>query len=301
MTPDWLEVRDERFRPLVLGNAPPEVLGEGFRWLEGPTWFADQEALYVSDLPDDRILRWSEGAGVSVFRQPSGFANGSCRDAAGRLVVCSHQARRVERTELDGSRTVLADSFDGARLNSPNDVVCKADGTIWFTDPIYGISTDYEGGKGVSEQPARVYRLDPDGSLHAVADDFVGPNGLAFSPDESLLYISETGEQFAPDSPRFIRRFTVKPDNTLAGGERFHTVEPGDADGFKLDVEGNLWSSAGDGVHCIAPDGLLLGKIRLPAVVSNLVFGGRERSRLFVCASQTLYAVYTNTRGCVRP
>ena len=301
MTPDWLDIRDDRFRPLVLANAPPEVLGAGFRWLEGPIWFADQEALLVSDLPDDRIMRWTEGAGVSVFRTPAGFANGACRDLAGRLVNGSHQHRHVERTELDGSRTVLAAAYQGRRLNAPNDVVCKSDGSIWFTDPIYGISTDYEGGKGVSEQPARVYRLDPDGTLHAVAEDVVEPNGLAFSPDESLLYISETGDAFAAHPDRFIRRFAVGTDNTLSGGARFHAVQPGYADGFKVDVDGNVWSSAGDGVHCIAPDGVLIGKILLPATVSNLVFGGRARSRLFVCASQTLYAIYTNTRGCVRP
>ena len=195
---------------------------------------------------------------------------------------------------------MLADRFGGHRLNSPNDIVCKSDGSLWFTDPVYGLGTDYEGGKGVSEQPARVYRLDLDGTLEAVADDLVGPNGLAFSPDEAWLYVSDTGEQFAP-SPRCIRRYAVSPDNRLTDGADFHTVEPGYADGMRVDVEGNLWSSAGDGVQCIAPDGVLLGAIRLPAVVSNLAFGGRARSRLFVCASQTLYAIYTNTRGCLRP
>ena len=299
---DAFEIVDVRFRAMVLPNAALLTLGEGFGWLEGPVWFADQDCLLVSDLPNDRILRWSEQGGVSVFREPAGFANGHARDGQGRLIGCSHRHRHVERTELDGTITVLASHHDGKRLNAPNDIVCKSDGTIWFSDPIYGISTDYEGGKQTPELPPRVYRLDPrDGSLTVVADDFAGPNGLAFSPDERWLYIAETGEQFADNTPRHIRRFAVGEDGTLSGGDIFHTVSPGYADGFRVDEDGHIWSGAADGVHCIDPGGALLGKILTPATVSNLAFGGRNRSRLFLCASHTLQAIYVNVRGAARP
>ena len=300
---DGFDIHDPLFRHLVLPNAPLVKLGEGFAWLEGPVWFADQNCLLVSDLPDDRILRWSEGAGISVFRQPSGFANGHTRDQQGRLLGCSHRNRCITRTELDGSVTVLADRYQGKRLNSPNDIVCRSDGTIWFSDPHYGINTDYEGGKQTPELPPTLYRLDPrDGSLQVAAGDFEGPNGLCFSPDETLLYVSESGLQFAPDPVRHIRVFDVLDDGArLSSGRVFHTIAPGFADGFRCDEGGRIWSSAADGVHCIAPDGTLLGRIKVPFTVSNLTFGGRNRARLFICASHTLYAIYTNTRGAKRP
>lgn len=296
------EILDERFRSMVLPNASLETLGEGYRWLEGPVWFADHDCLYVSDLPNDRILRWSENGGVSVFQCPSDFANGHARDHRGRLIGCSHRKRCVTRTELDGTVTVLASHYEGKRLNSPNDIVCKSDGSIWFSDPPYGISTDYEGGKQVAELPPTLYRLDPvTGELSVAANDFEGPNGLAFSPDERLLYVAETGRQFDPEPRQYIRRFQVSEDGKLSGGEEFHKIQPGFADGFRIDEQGNIWSSAANGVHCISPEGELLGKILTPALVSNLVFGGRNRSRLFLCASQKLMAIYTNVRGCVRP
>lgn len=299
--PDY-ETYDERFRSMVLPNAQLETLGEGYGWLEGPVWFADRNCLYVSDIPNDRILRWSEHGGVSVFRHPSGFANGHARDREGRLIGCSHHDRCITRTELDGTLTVLARRYRGKRLNSPNDIVCKSDGTIWFSDPLYGINTDYEGGKQTSELPPAVYRLDPaTGDLTVVAGDFEGPNGLAFSPDERFLYVAESGHQFGKEPRRYIRRFGVHEDGRLSGGECFYKVSPGFADGFRVDVDGNIWSSAADGVHCISPEGELLGKIRTPALVSNLAFGGRNRSRLFLCASHRLMAIYTNVRGCVRP
>src|SRR6185437_1945553 len=283
------EIRDDRFRAMVLPNASLETLGEGYRWLEGPVWFADHDCLYVSDLPNDRILRWSENGGVSVFQCPSDFANGHARDHRGRLIGCSHRKRCVTRTELDGTVTVLASHYEGKRLNSPNDIVCKSDGSIWFSDPPYGISTDYEGGKQVAELPPTLYRLDPvTGELSVAANDFEGPNGLAFSPDERLLYVAETGRQFDPEPRQYIRRFQVGEDGRLSGGERFHKVKPGFADGFRIDEQGNLWSSAGDGVHCISPAGELLGKILTPVTIANLAFGGRNRSRLFLCASQEL-------------
>jgi gluconolactonase len=294
-------IEDERFRPYAQANAPLVKLAEGFAWLEGPVWFADHDCLLFSDLPNDRIMRWSERGGVSVFREPAGFENGHTRDRQGRLLGCSHRHRCITRTELDGTVTVLAGSYDGKRLNSPNDVVCRSDGSIWFTDPHYGINTDYEGGKQAAELPARLYRLDPDGALHVVADDFVGPNGLSFSPDERLLYVSETGLQYAPDPVRCIRVFDVSADGWLSGGGVFHTVSPGYADGFRCDEDGNVWTGAGDGVHCIAPDGRRIGRIPVPFTVSNLVFGGRNRARLFLCASHTLLAIYTNTRGAACP
>lgn len=299
--PDF-EIHDDRFRSLVLPNAPLETLAAGFRWLEGPVWFADHDCLYFSDVPNDCILRWSEDGGVSMFRRPSGFANGHARDRQGRLIGCSHRDRCITRTELDGTVTVLASRYRGKRLNSPNDIVCRSDGTIWFSDPLYGISTDYEGGKQSSELPPALYRLDPaTGDLTIGADDFEGPNGLAFSPDERFLYVAETGRQFDREPRRCIRRFSVHEDGRLSGGECFHEVTPGFADGLRADEQGNVWSSAADGVHCIGPEGKLLGKILTPSRVSNLAFGGRNRSRLFLCASQHLLAIYTNARGCARP
>lgn len=297
-----IEICHDAFRSLVLPNAPTEILGAGFRWLEGPVWFADHECLYVSDVPNDSVLRWTPDGSVSVFRRPSGFANGHTRDRQGRLISCSHQGRCITRVELDGTLTVLASHYRGKRLNSPNDIVCKSDGSIWFSDPPYGINTDYEGGKQSSELPASLYRLDgATGTLTVAADDFDGPNGLAFSPDESLLYVAETGRQFDPEARQYIRRFNVDADGRLSGGDRFYKVDPGFADGFRLDEQGNIWSSAGDGVHCISPEGEMLGKILTGCVVSNVAFGGRNRSRLFICASQQLLAIYTNARGCVRP
>ncbi|MGH8125848.1 MAG: SMP-30/gluconolactonase/LRE family protein, partial [Rhodanobacteraceae bacterium] len=199
------EIIDPRFRSMVLPNAPLEKLAEGFRWLEGPVWFADLQCLLFSDIPNDRIMRWTQSGGASVFRQPSRFANGHTRDREGRLVGCLHAGRAVVRTEHDGGITTLADRYRDKRLNSPNDVVVKSDGSIWFSDPPYGIQTDYEGGKRASELPANLYRLDPrDGSLEVVAGDIAGPNGLCFSPDESRLYVTDTGVQFDPDSERCI-------------------------------------------------------------------------------------------------
>jgi gluconolactonase len=295
------EILDERFRALVLPNASLELLADGFRWLEGPIWFADHECLLFSDVPNDRVLRWTP-AGTSVFKQPAGFANGHTRDLQGRLISCLHQRRSLVRTELGGSETVLADRYQGKRLNSPNDVVCASDGSIWFTDPHYGINTDFEGGKQQAELPATVYRLSTRGELTVLADDFAGPNGLAFSPDENLLYIADSGAQFSAAPNQQVRVFEVDLNaGEVRHGRTFCRVSPGFVDGFRLDQDGNLWASAGDGVHCFAPDGTLLGRIKVPCVVSNLAFGGRHHSRLFICASQSLFAIYTNQRGCHLP
>lgn len=297
---DWIEQYDPRFKPCVLPNAPLLTLGEGYAWLEGPVWFADANQLLVSDLPNNRVLRWTDDGGVSVFRQPSNFANGHTRDRQGRLIGCSHHGRCITRTEVDGSVTVLADRFDGKRLNGPNDVVVARDGAIWFSDPHYGGNTDYEGGKHQPELPPYLYRLDPDGTLAVVADDFTGPNGLCFSPGERLLYVAESGWQFAENPTRHIRLFDVA-GGTLRNGRVFHEVSPGFADGIRCDEDGRVWSSATDGVHCIEPDGTLIGKILTGTTVSNLTFGGRNRSRLFICASHRLMAVHTNVRGAQVP
>jgi gluconolactonase len=296
------DIREPLFARYVLENAPLEVLAGDFAWLEGLVWMADAGCLLFQDLPRDRTLRWIEDAGVSVYRQPSGFANGQTRDRQGRLIACSHRERCLFRTELDGQVTRLVDSHDGRRLNAPNDVVVKSDGTIWFTDPVYGIQNDYEGGRQQSEQPPALYRFDPgSGEIRIAAGDFDGPNGLAFSPDERRLYVSETGDQSSDNPRQYIRVFEVDDDGTLRGGEVFHKIAPGYADGMKVDEDGNVWSSAADGLHCLSPEGRLLGKILVPHRVSNLAFGGRAKSRLFIAGSHTLYAIYLNRRGAGWP
>jgi gluconolactonase len=239
---------------------------------------------------------------VSVYRQPSGYANGQARDLQGRLITCSHLERCLFRTELDGSVTRLVDKHNGKRLNAPNDVTVKSDGTIWFTDPLYGIRNDYEGTRQVSEQPPALYCFDPQsGDIRVAAGDFDGPNGVVFSPDEKQLYVSETGDQTKDNPKQYIRMFEVDSEGNLRGGSIFHKIEPGYADGLTMDEEGHLWSSAADGVHCIDPNGKLLGKILVPYRVSNLEFGGLHKNRLFIGGSHTLYAIFLNRRGAGFP
>lgn len=302
---DSIDVIDPRFRRFIMGNAPLEQIATGLRWAEGPVWIGDAGCLLFSDIPNNRIMRWIDGAGLSVYRQPSNYANGNTRDRQGRLITCEHGERRVTRTEHDGRITVLADRYQGKRLNSPNDVAVKSDGSIWFTDPYYGIAVDYEGYKAEQEQPCHVYRLDPkSGALDAVIDDFVCPNGLCFSPDERRLYVAETNLLFEPDAERHIRVFDVADDGrTLSGGDVFHRVDAGCADGFRADEDGNIWTSAGDGVHALSPEGDLLGKIRVPEVVANVTFGGRPgaRNRLFICATTSIYSIFLNCRGAQIP
>jgi gluconolactonase len=298
------ESLDDRFRRYSLPNATLEKLHTGMRWAEGPVYFADQRCLIFSDIPSNRLLRWDEESGnITIFRAPSNFSNGNTRDRQGRLVTCEHRERRVTRTELSGEITVIADRYQDRRLNSPNDVVVKSDGSIWFTDPTYGISAEYEGGKVESEiGSCNVYRIDPvDGTVSLVADDFSRPNGLAFSPDESILYIADSGFWPDPNGPHHIRAFTVTDDGRLPSSRIFADVTPGIPDGFRIDTDGNVWTSAGDGVHCFAPDGLLLGKIRVPENVANLCFGGPARNRLFICGHSSLYSVYVNARGVQVP
>ena len=293
-------ILDERFRPLVKVTARVEKLYEGCRWAEGPAYFPAQRSLVWSDIPNDRMLRFDEATGATgVFRAPAGYSNGNTVDREGRLVSCEHGNRRVTRTEHDGSITVIADRFEGKRFNSPNDVVVRSDGSIWFTDPAYGIDSDYEGHKAESEIGAcHVYRVDPrSGAIRIVADDFVRPNGLAFSPDERLLYIADTGVSHMKDGPKHIRVFRVADDGKLSGGEVFADCTNAVFDGFRLDTEGRIWSSAGDGVHCLEPDGTLIGKVLVPERVANVVFGGPKRNRLFICATTALYAVLVAVNG----
>ncbi|WP_366555296.1 SMP-30/gluconolactonase/LRE family protein [Aquibaculum sediminis] len=297
------EVHDPRFRYLVLPNARLEELYRGCRWAEGPVWFSDANQLLFSDIPNQRLLRWEPEGGVSVFRQPSNFTNGNTRDRQGRLVSCEHGTRRVTRTEIDGSVTVLADCHDGKRLNSPNDVVVRSDGSIWFTDPTYGILSDYEGYKADPEQTSNnVYRIDPDsGACRVVCDDFGQPNGLAFSPDERILYVADSAASHDEQAPRHIRAFDVNEAGTLSNGRAFAEIDAGIPDGFRLDTQGNLWSSARDGIHCFAPDGTLLGKILVPQLVANLTFGGPRRNRLFITATESLYSVFVAATGAQAP
>jgi gluconolactonase len=295
----FYEVVDPRFASYVMFNAPLKKLATGFDWAEGPVWFGDAGCLLFSDIPNNRILRWTPADGITTYRARSNYTNGHTRDREGRLVSCEHGGRRVTRTEHDGSITVIADSFQGKPLNSPNDVVVKSDGSIWFTDPHYGIGTNYEGFKAEQELPCHVYRVDPQGGITAVATDFNCPNGLAFSPDESRLYIADTGRMFHAD-PQHIRAFFVAGDR-LTGGGVFHVIDPGCADGMRVDTDGNLWSSAGDGVHCISPEGELMGKILVPEIVSNLCFGGRAKHQLFITATTGLYSVILNRQGVQRP
>ena len=292
---------DPVFDSYVLGNAPVKQLATGFDWAEGPVWFGDAGCLLFSDIPNNRIHRWTPDVGITTFRAPSNYSNGHTRDREGRLISCEHGTRRVTRTEYDGSITVLADQFDGKPLNSPNDVVVKSDGSIWFTDPHYGIKTNYEGFAAEQELPCNLYRLDlKSGQLDAKVTDANCPNGLAFSPDESQLYVADTGRLHS-DDPQHIRRFSVSENGQLSGGDVFHVIEPGCSDGLRIDSDGNVWSSAGDGVHCIAPDGRLLGKIRVPELVSNLCFGGRAKHEMYITATTSLYRVSLNRTGIQRP
>ena len=294
----FYETVDPAFGAYVLFNAPLKRIATGFDWAEGPVWVGDAQCLLFSDIPNNRILRWTP-EGLTTFRQPSNYANGHTRDRQGRLLSCEHGTRRVTRTEWDGRITVIADSYRGKPLNSPNDIIVGSDDTIWFTDPHYGIATDYEGFRAEQELPCTVYRVDPDGTIEAVITDMACPNGLAFSPDERTLYVADTGRIHQAD-PQHILAFDMvsgRPKN----GRLFHRIEPGCADGIRVDSDGNLWSSAGDGVHCLAPDGHLMGKILVPEIVSNLCFGGRAKHQLFITATTSVYAVILNRKGMQWP
>ena len=304
-----VEVVDPRFAKYKIGNAAVERLYTGTRWSEGPVWFGDGRYLLWSDIPNNRMLRWLEDTGeVSVFRNPSNYVNGNHRDRQGRLITCEHDTRRVTRTEYDGAITVLMDSFRGKKLNAPNDLAVHSDGAIWFTDPGYGIMTNYEGHKAAFELPANVYRLDAKtGEATVVADDMDRPNGICFSPDEKKLYIVDTGIPRHPGDPHPIRVYDVADGVRLKNGRLFVDMSPGSSDGIRCDVDGNVWSAAGwagedyNGVHVFAPDGTLIGRIHLPETCANLCFGSAKKNRLLMAASQSLYSVYVNVEGAQMP
>ncbi|GJH29406.1 SMP-30/gluconolactonase/LRE family protein [Caballeronia novacaledonica] len=299
---DFLEL-DERFNRCVRRSEKVQQLFTGCRWAEGPVYVPAGRYLLWSDIPNDRVLRWDETDGtVSVFLSPSNFANGHSLDREGRVVRCEHGSRSVTRTEHDGSVTTLGSHYQGKRLNSPNDVIVKSDGSIWFTDPAYGIDDDFEGHAAPSEIGAcHVYRIDAHtGACTIVADNFVRPNGLAFSPDEKLLYIVDSGVTHVKNGARHFRVFEVH-GRELRGGEVFATCTDGMFDGFRLDDAGRLWAGAADGVHCYHPDGTLLGKILTPEPVANVAFGGPQNNQLFICATTSLYAVRLPVTGARRP
>jgi gluconolactonase len=293
-----VRVIDPRFEQYRLGNAAVERIATGCRWAEGPVWFGDHRCLLWSDIPNNRIMRWDESTGaVTTFRSPSNYSNGHTRDRQGRLVSCEHLTRRLTRTEHDGSITVLLDQFEGRPLNAPNDVVVASDGSAWFTDPGYGIMSNYEGREAALELPTAVYRLDPDDRVakHVVLD-LDRPNGLCFSPDESLLYVVDSGS-----TPKSIFVYDIG-EGTVSSGRLFAELSPGGADGIRCDTDGNIWAGASggdgyDGVHIFASDGTWIGQIVLPEICANLCFGGAARNRLFMTASQSVYALYVNATG----
>ena len=296
-----IKILDPRFSPLVLGNAAIETIATGCRFNEGPVWFGDLRCLVWSDIPNDRMMKWEEETGaVSLFRRPSHYANGNTRDRQGRLVTCEMDAQRLTRTELDGTVTVLADTFDGKRLTGPNDVVVKSDGSIWFSDNGAGIRGNYLGHKATPELAYRVYRIDgATGEVTIAVGDMRRPNGLAFSPDETRLYVVDT----PGPGQRTIQVYDVVDNGTKPINRReFCAAEPGGSDGIRVDVEGNLWCAWGggeaeDGVAVFAPDGTMIGRIMLPERCANICFGGIKRNRLFMAASQSIYSLYVEAQG----
>jgi gluconolactonase len=298
--------------PAFAGTMAVERVATGFRWAEGPVYFAAGRYVLFSDIPNNRIMRFSEDDGhLSVYRQPSMNSNGNTIDREGRLITCEHSGRRITRTELDGSITIVADKYNGKKLNSPNDAVVASDGSIWFSDPVYGIGGYYEGIKAEPEQEKKnVYRVDPkSGDIKVVVDDFVEPNGVTFSPDEKKLYVIDTGFTDGPDNPSHIRVFDVDiGSGKVSNGKVFAEIpKPSITDGMRCDTAGRIWCSVGwgdpkeDGVRCYTPDGDLLGKIHIPETVANLCFGGQQRNRLYICGSTSLYAVYTGVQGAMKP
>jgi len=298
-----VRVLDPRFNALRVGMASVECLYQEARWSEGPVWFGDSRSLVWSDIPNNRMLRWDEETGeVRTFRKPSNNANGNTRDREGRLVTCEHLTRRVTRTEYDGSITVLADQYNGKPLNSPNDVIVKSDGSIWFSDPTFGIDGFYEGERKEPALKPAVYRVDgKSGEITLMTDTLIGPNGLAFSPDESVVYIVDSRA-----SPRKILAFDISSDGLKLTNQR-EVIDAGQGtpDGFRVDVHGNLWCGWGmgsdelDGVRIFTPQGEAIGHIALPERCANVCFGGRYRNRLFMAASHGLYSLYVNTQGVI--
>jgi len=292
------EVFDERFRDCVNRTSHVQRLWTGARWTEGPVYFPAGRYLLFSDIPNDRIMRYDETDGsVSVFRTPCGYANGHTVDRQGRLVSCEHGGRRVSRTEIDGRVTAIADNYQGKKLNSPNDVVVKSDDSIWFTDPPFGILSDYEGHKAEPENGNNVYRVDQSGAIACVADSFIRPNGLAFSLDEKKLYIVECAGGRIKGAPSNIQVFDVAENGKLSGGKEFAKCTAGRFDGMRFDSDGRLWGATDDGVHCLDADGTLIGKVLIPEICSNVVFGGPKRNMLYITATNSLYSVLLHVSG----
>lgn len=300
MASSHLVIHDPRFRTLGQRNVALTQIASGMLWTEGPVYVPQGDYYLWSDIPNDKVYQWAEGMGVRVFDHDPRNSNGHTLDQQGRLISCEHRGRQVTRREHDGSTKVLVDSFDGKRLNSPNDVVVKSDGSIWFSDPTYGILTDYEGKRSKQEQAkCYVFRLDPEtGDMRIVADDFIKPNGLAFSPDESLLYVSDTGRSHDADGPRHIRVFDVSEAGELSNGRVFADMQDGMSDGFRLDIDGNVWTSGGKTVQVFCPKGDMLGEILVPEGVSNLCFGGPKRNQLLITATTSVYFTYVGATGC---
>ena len=314
--PDLVSL-DKRFDKYKLGNTPIQRIHRGTLWSEGPAWNGVGRYLVFSDIPNNVQLRWlSENGKVSVFRNPSGNSNGNTFDYRGRQISCEHGTRRVVRYEYDGSKTVLADKWQGKRFNAPNDAVVHPDGAVWFTDPGYGSLMHYEGTKGPLEIKEAVYRISTDGKIAKVTDEIRKPNGLCFSPDYKKLYVADTGSSHYPDAKKEMKVWDVVDGKKLVKGKTFASMEleydngdgklvtaAGQVDGIRADTDGNIWASAGwvgagyDGVHIFAPDGDRIGQIRLPEICSNVCFGGKKRNRLFMTASQSVYAVYVEAQG----
>jgi gluconolactonase len=295
---EGFEIYDDRFKRMIPDGAKLEKHFTGTEWAEGPVYVSDGDYVLWSDIPNDRIMKWSEAEGVSVFRQPAAYTNGHYRDREGRLVSCEHGNRRISRTEPDGTVIALVDRYEGKRLNSPNDLVVKSDGTVWFTDPPYGILSDLEGHKGQSELDANyVFRFDPQkNDLKIVGDDFDRPNGICFSPDESVIYIADSGE------PKHIRALDVVDGERLTDSRVFATPRPGTPDGFRVDINGNLFTSAWDGIQVFSPQAELLGKILVPEQrTANCAFGGPDKDRLFIAADKSMYSIKLNVTGAQTP
>ena len=296
---------DRQFARLVPQPSALRKIADGFIWSEGPVWLPDEDALLWSDIPNNRVMRWSAADNAVTERyRPSDFANGHTLDQDGRVLACEHGTRRVARYERDGSRSTVVDRYRGRRFNSPNDIVVASDGAIWFTDPPYGIIGDREGHRADPELDAcYVFRFEPaTGDLAIVSDDLVDPNGLAFSSDEAVLYVSDTSSARVPNGNHHILVFDVVSDGRrLARPRVFREIEPGVSDGFRVDVDGNVWTSAGDGIHVLAPDGDVLGRITTPLPVGNVTFGGPEGRTLFICATDTVWAMDVGIRGAVTP
>ena len=295
------EILKEEFHSCLTGHGRIERLWTGARWVEGPVWFPAGRFLVFSDIPNNRMLRWDETNGyVSEFRNPSNFSNGNTRDLQARLITCQHLSRSVTRTEHSGEVTTLASHYDGKLLNSPNDVIVKRDGSIWFTDPDYGIMSDYEGRKSPSEQSScNVFRIDQKtGNIDLITDQLVKPNSLCFNKSESKLYVSDTGGSHVKNGPRNIYSFDLKGEKvTLEDPKLFAECSNGLFDGFRIDSEDRIWTSAADGVHCYNSVGILIGKIKIPEIVSNVCFGGDRLNRLFITGTTSLYSAYLAVNG----